>query len=70
MRAAPRLSQRLSQRRHSLAGDERSAVSSRAEGIETAGQLQLLRRMGCRFGQGYFFSRPTPAVQPTLMRRG
>ena len=29
-----------------------------AEGIEDAGQLAALRRMGCRYGQGYLFSRP------------
>ena len=29
-----------------------------AEGIETKEQLALLRRLGCDFGQGYFFSRP------------
>jgi len=29
-----------------------------AEGIEEAGQLALLRRLGCGYGQGYFFSRP------------
>ena len=34
-----------------------------AEGIETREQWQLLHQMGCRFGQGYFFSRPIPADQ-------
>ncbi len=29
-----------------------------AEGIETSEQLDLLRRFGCDFGQGYFFSKP------------
>jgi diguanylate cyclase (GGDEF)-like protein/PAS domain S-box-containing protein len=29
-----------------------------AEGIETREQLELLRRFGCDFGQGYFFSKP------------
>ena len=29
-----------------------------AEGVETAGQLAILRRLGCRYGQGYLFSRP------------
>jgi len=38
-----------------------------AEGIETAGQRDLLREMGCRYGQGYFFSRPSPAARPTLV---
>jgi diguanylate cyclase (GGDEF)-like protein len=32
-----------------------------AEGIETAGQLELLRSFECPFGQGYLFSRPLPA---------
>jgi EAL domain-containing protein (putative c-di-GMP-specific phosphodiesterase class I) len=34
-----------------------------AEGIETEEQLTLLKEMGCRFGQGYFFSRPLPAAR-------
>lgn len=29
-----------------------------AEGIETQGQWQILREMGCDYGQGYLFSRP------------
>lgn len=29
-----------------------------AEGIETEAQMQLLKRAGCDYGQGYFFSRP------------
>ena len=33
-----------------------------AEGIETQGQLDLLRDMGCDFGQGYLFSRPLSSV--------
>ena len=32
-----------------------------AEGVETAEQLQALRRMGCDMVQGYYFSRPLPA---------
>jgi diguanylate cyclase (GGDEF)-like protein/PAS domain S-box-containing protein len=32
-----------------------------AEGVETAAQLELLRRMGCEFGQGFYFSRPVAA---------
>lgn len=34
-----------------------------AEGIETAGQLQLLRNLGCDYGQGYLFSKPVPIDQ-------
>ena len=33
-----------------------------AEGIETAGQLTLLRAKGCRVGQGFYFSVPMSAV--------
>jgi len=29
-----------------------------AEGIETQAQLEWLKNLGCRFGQGYWFSRP------------
>lgn len=35
-------------------------TSSLAEGIETKGQLELLRDYGCDYGQGYYFSRPIP----------
>jgi EAL domain-containing protein (putative c-di-GMP-specific phosphodiesterase class I) len=31
-----------------------------AEGIETGGQLDLLRELDCEYGQGYLFSRPLP----------
>ncbi|NJM85037.1 MAG: EAL domain-containing protein [Leptolyngbyaceae cyanobacterium SL_1_1] len=36
-----------------------------AEGIETLGQLTLVKELGCELGQGYFFSRPQDA-QATL----
>jgi EAL domain-containing protein (putative c-di-GMP-specific phosphodiesterase class I)/ActR/RegA family two-component response regulator len=36
-----------------------------AEGVETADQLALLRRLGCDMAQGYLFSRPVP--MPALM---
>ena len=32
-----------------------------AEGVETSDQLSLLQRLGCEFGQGYFFSKPVDA---------
>ncbi len=33
-----------------------------AEGIETEAQARALARLGCKFGQGFHFGRPTPAV--------
>jgi diguanylate cyclase (GGDEF)-like protein len=42
-----------------------------AEGIETAGQLRLLRVLGCELGQGYYFSPPLPAKAfEALLQRG
>jgi EAL domain-containing protein (putative c-di-GMP-specific phosphodiesterase class I) len=32
-----------------------------AEGVETGEQLELLRSLGCEYGQGYFFSKPLDA---------
>jgi EAL domain-containing protein (putative c-di-GMP-specific phosphodiesterase class I) len=29
-----------------------------AEGVETMEQLEILRALGCKYGQGYFFSKP------------
>jgi diguanylate cyclase (GGDEF)-like protein/PAS domain S-box-containing protein len=39
-----------------------------AEGVETAGQLALLRSKGCRTGQGFYFSMPVAAreIYPML----
>jgi EAL domain-containing protein (putative c-di-GMP-specific phosphodiesterase class I) len=41
-----------------------------AEGVETAGQLALLRAKGCRVGQGFFFSAPLPAQEIYPLLRG
>ncbi|MDJ0378777.1 EAL domain-containing protein [Cryobacterium sp. PH31-L1] len=38
-----------------------------AEGIETTGQLDLLLKMGYRFGQGYLFSKPSPNASPVVL---
>jgi EAL domain-containing protein (putative c-di-GMP-specific phosphodiesterase class I) len=40
-----------------------------AEGIETMEQYTLLRQLGCRFGQGFLFSRPVPAETISQMLR-
>jgi len=40
-----------------------------AEGIETCEQYRLLRNLGCRFGQGYLFARPTSAEATTQLLR-
>jgi len=34
-----------------------------AEGVETAAQLDVLRRIGCESAQGYLFSRPVPVAE-------
>jgi diguanylate cyclase (GGDEF)-like protein/PAS domain S-box-containing protein len=34
-----------------------------AEGIETPTELEQLRRLGCRFGQGYYFGPPLPLME-------
>ena len=41
-----------------------------AEGIEHRSQRDRLRALKCRYGQGYFFSRPVPAheLEPMLLR--
>jgi diguanylate cyclase (GGDEF)-like protein/PAS domain S-box-containing protein len=42
-----------------------------AEGIETEAQWRFLAESGCSLGQGFFFSRPIPAVELTpLLQRG
>ena len=40
-----------------------------AEGVETAGQLALLRAKGCRVGQGFYFSAPITADNVYLLLR-
>jgi diguanylate cyclase (GGDEF)-like protein len=38
-------------------------MSTIAEGIETTTQLAELRRLGCHFGQGFYFSRAVPSAE-------
>jgi diguanylate cyclase (GGDEF)-like protein/PAS domain S-box-containing protein len=42
-----------------------------AEGIETKAQLEVLRKCGCNFGQGYLFSEPLAAEKITeILEKG
>jgi EAL domain-containing protein (putative c-di-GMP-specific phosphodiesterase class I) len=36
-----------------------------AEGIETVAQLEILRQIGCEFGQGFYFSKPLNKADAT-----
>jgi diguanylate cyclase (GGDEF)-like protein/PAS domain S-box-containing protein len=38
-------------------------LETAAEGIETGEELEALRSLGCRFGQGFLFSRPVPLAE-------
>lgn len=38
-----------------------------AEGVETAEQAEALRKLGCSRMQGYYFSRPVPAAEISVM---
>jgi diguanylate cyclase (GGDEF)-like protein len=40
-----------------------------AEGIEHAAQVGLVRELGCRYGQGYFFARPADAAATASLLR-
>lgn len=40
---------------------------SLAEGIETVEQYRFLKHLGCNYGQGYYFSRPVPAIEIECM---
>jgi diguanylate cyclase (GGDEF)-like protein len=45
----------------------RLGAATVAEGIEGAEQLAILRRLGCELGQGFYFSRPVPALEATAL---
>lgn len=38
-----------------------------AEGVETAAQHRVVRELGCRYGQGYWYARPDAAFHPALV---
>jgi diguanylate cyclase (GGDEF)-like protein/PAS domain S-box-containing protein len=39
---------------------ENLGMASLAEGVENAAQIAVLQSLGCRYAQGYYFSRPVP----------
>ena len=46
-------------------------LTTSAEGIETPIQLDAVRRLGCRWGQGFLFAQAlAPAELTDLLRRG
>jgi diguanylate cyclase (GGDEF)-like protein len=42
---------------------QKLGLSVIAEGIETTKHFEVLKKMGCDFGQGYLFSKPLPASE-------
>ena len=45
-------------------------MSTTAEGVETEAELAMIRRLGCKKIQGYYFGRPMPASElPELFRQ-
>ena len=50
---------------------ENLEMASLAEGVEEAGQVDILKSLGCRYAQGFFFSRPVRAERLLdVMERG
>lgn len=37
-------------------------MATTAEGVETEAELEMVRALGCRKVQGYYFGRPMPAA--------
>jgi EAL domain-containing protein (putative c-di-GMP-specific phosphodiesterase class I) len=50
-----------------IAMGQRLRLTLVAEGVETPEQLAFLRERGCRYVQGFLFSRPVPADQLSLL---
>ena len=45
-------------------------VPSIAEGVETASQLETLKKLGCEIIQGYYFSKPIPLQEFEVLMSG
>jgi EAL domain-containing protein (putative c-di-GMP-specific phosphodiesterase class I) len=43
------------------------ALHAVGEGVETAGHLAALRRLGCDRAQGFYFARPLPADETAVL---
>jgi diguanylate cyclase (GGDEF)-like protein/PAS domain S-box-containing protein len=41
-----------------------------AEGVETVEQVALLKKLHCKYGQGYYFSKPLPAAGAATLLEG
>jgi EAL domain-containing protein (putative c-di-GMP-specific phosphodiesterase class I) len=55
---------------NSIVGLARSmGIKVVAEGAEDEGQIEVLRRLGCDFGQGFVFHRPLDADAATMLLR-
>jgi EAL domain-containing protein (putative c-di-GMP-specific phosphodiesterase class I) len=44
-------------------------MSTTAEGVETEDELTMVRRLGCRKIQGYYFGRPMPSADARALFR-
>ena len=53
-----------------LALGEMMNVRTLAEGIETQEQCDALTALGCKYGQGYLFSRPMPGCEVAAWAEG
>ena len=38
-----------------------------AEGVETSEQVAMLKKLHCKYGQGYYFSKPLSADEAGLL---
>jgi sensor c-di-GMP phosphodiesterase-like protein len=46
------------------------ALEMGAEGVETSGELEKLRLLGCDFAQGYYWQEPIPAEEVEKLLTG